>query len=329
MQLLIHCNTRDKMSSILESALPFLGPIGYGLEAYINTHLTANSSSGKDVQKLPGHEIKTAMQPFLDNMGIRKDLIVTEQINDGVGMSIGTNDFTSGEAGILIVPKFHETDMDACYWVMKHEIGHLKNNDGFTTPLRTAIATTVTAAAVFYFIGAYTLLLTIPIAQIFNNSFRNYSERRADNFAIAESSIEELKGGRRFLIASQQAHKEQRSSIFTRLMISPEGESRFKFAHPSDSSRIKKIENELKRRNIEVIDTEEEQEKIMKLKILFSNLIQKFLTENSHTDKTVDRPKTKVLARQRLLQDSITKKPGADSSINSLEASFKRLTMKQ
>ncbi len=136
----------------MSSVSSFLGPIGYSLEAFVNINLTVRSSSeGKDVQKLPGHEIKTEMQPFLDKMGIRRDLIVVEQVNAGVGMTVGTNDFTRGDAVLLfITPKFYETDMEACHWVMKHEICHLKNNDVFTNPLATAIATTVAAVFCFF-----------------------------------------------------------------------------------------------------------------------------------------------------------------------------------
>ena len=56
------------------------------------------------IKQLPGYRIKEAMQPFFDKIGIRKDIIVVEDVNPGLCAAVGTNDFTQGDATIFVTP---------------------------------------------------------------------------------------------------------------------------------------------------------------------------------------------------------------------------------
>ncbi len=80
-------------------------------------------------------------------------------------------------------------------------------------------------------------------------------------------------------------------------------------------SRIKKIEDELKRKNVDVIDTDEN-EKIIRLKMIFSNMISEIKFPGSSR-------------RQLRVEGVKTQKIGNDLPEADLETSFKRLTLEQ
>lgn len=250
-------------------AIPFFTtPLRYSVDAYNSTcfefpitkticFLTTRLNKGSEeydnaIKNLPGNSIKTKMQSFFDKMGIRKDLIVSEQLNIGFCSAKGTNFFTKGDAVIFLAPRFHEVDENACNWVIKHEISHIKNNDLFTMALVPAICSLAAAIISTFLMPVIpAVLITISVGIIAQAIFSHYREGKADDLAIAESSPEELKGGRRLLMA------------FT-------GGNRLNFLHPSTASRLKKIENALKQQNIK-IDDQEESKKIAKLKKLIGD----------------------------------------------------------
>ena len=201
------------------------------------------------LKKIPGADIKVKMKPFLDAQRIRKDLIIVETKSHCFCAASGNNDFTTGQAVIYSHPGFYKLDKDACGWVMKHEICHIKNNDNFMNPLISSICSISTA------IFSYTMMPLIPswiiavaIGNIADLILCQYMEVMADEFATSTSTTPELKGGRRLLIALAEAQS------------SPTCDLKFNFTHPSTASRLEKIEKELKSRNITV---NKDQEKVL------------------------------------------------------------------
>lgn len=96
-----------------------------------------------------------------------------------------------------------------------------------------------------------------------------HREGKADDLAIVEGTNQELKGGRRFLVCARgwnlamcnpEKNATMLAKLFMKIRFTSKGENRFDFYHPSLESRIKKIDNELKARNIQ-IDRQEEDEK--------------------------------------------------------------------
>jgi Peptidase family M48 len=251
--------------------IPFISPLGYSLESYQNTSIKIpvvekglfgerrvfKGSPAYDLilKSNPGYKIKTAMQPFLNRIGIRKDLNLIEK--SGKFFAEGTNFFTRGDSVIWIPPDFHDVDQDACHWAIKHEVSHIKNNDCFTIPLVPAICSMATASfSTFVMPVLPALLLTSAVGAATRMLFARYCEEKADDFAIAESSEEELKGGRRMLISLQQSVSS----------LDP--------FHPSLESRLKKIERALEQRNAFIKEEEEEEaKKIALIKNLFTKII--------------------------------------------------------
>jgi hypothetical protein len=260
-----------------------MSPLGFAFQAYQGASyqlplLMANPNNLKFetiykghpaydsiLSKVPGKQVKQQIQPFLEKNEIRTDLIVIETPNLGLCAAQGTNLFKKGDALVMLAPGFYEKDKNACLWVMKHELSHLKNNDAFTMPLIGSISSA--AAAVF---GTLTLpwfsaaLLTVTVGITVFSLFSQWREGRADSFAIENSSGDELLGGRRFLIAAQQMNLQERQTFWQKIAISSNGNNRFDILHPSLTSRIKKIEEALAKQQI-VFDEEEETKKIKNL----------------------------------------------------------------
>src|SRR3989338_11381195 len=135
-------------------------------------------------------------------------------------------------------------------WIKKHAIGHIKNNDLFIRSLVRIVC--LVAAAILLspwmsFIPA--LFWTWCTGIMADQVSSQLCERRADDFAIAESSAEELKGGRRWALSFKAYYLEQRKTAWDKIQISSTGEHRFALSHPTLSSRLKKIERALHQRN--------------------------------------------------------------------------------
>ena len=261
----------------------FTLPIGYAMLAYKQVRFEfplMGSENGKDferiyksdsrynevLQSLPGTHIKKKMQPFLDNVGIRKDIIFAETPNLGFCSGVGTNMFKKYDAAVMIAPGFYEADKDACTWVMKHEISHIKNNDGFTmscVPGVCQLAAAVFGMCSLSFLPALGVAFTVGIVS--HSVFSQWREAKADDFAIENSTDEELKGGRRVLKGFQATNLEERKTFWKRIAISSSGENRLDIAHPSITSRIQKIERILRERGVELDEaTENPKMEVMK-----------------------------------------------------------------
>lgn len=269
--------------------IPFLvSPTMYTLEAYKSTRIDmpimksnfffqqtpvykGSKEYDKAIQSGPGYKIKTEMQSFFDKMGVRRDLIIKESLNLRFCISQGTNFFTKGDAAIEVTPYFYNVDKDACHWLIKHEISHIKNNDCFTIPLVAAISSLATATLSTFLMPVIpALLVTISVGFIAKNIFSQYRKGKADDLAIAESSVEELKGGRRLLIALKENNLALRKTAFAKIIISSAGENRLDFLYPSIGSRLKKIEHALEQQKIE-INHQKESKKVVKLKNLMND----------------------------------------------------------
>ncbi len=231
------------------------------------------------LSKLRGGHIKTAMQTFLDKSGIRKDLIFIETPNLGFCNTLGTNIFRKSDATVIVAPGFYEADKDACSWVMKHEISHIKNNDTFTMPCVPCIcqlAASIFGMCSLSFLPALGLAFTVGIVS--RALFSQWREAKADDFAIENSSDEELKGGRRFLIAVKEASIEERNTFWKRVIISARGNNRLDILHPSITSRIHKIESALRARNVE-IDIKTEKHRIDNVKKFMADKMREIMRE--------------------------------------------------
>lgn len=162
---------------------------------------------------------------------------------------------------IIFTIGLKELDKPALNFVLKHEIGHIKIPDNFWSDyalyIPSVILTICAFAIAFFFPATFVAYsvsrLAMPAICLSGvASYLKYEqmrEIRADDFAIAHSTTEELEGGRRYFMANLQAQKERSDeSLYDKLIYDSTGEVRFS-THPTLKSRIQKIENELLRRN--------------------------------------------------------------------------------
>jgi hypothetical protein len=241
------------------------------IEAYRNTHrklLPPGCSSSRALMNGIGDNlvensaIREEFRPFLKRTGIREDVFFGEQIVTEVeGGFDGTNAIQRGSASVHLCRNMFLWDPNACRGVIKHELGHIKHNDGLRIPLVSAVTTI--ASTFFGFsiasaiggvvpalsIGTASLLLPIAFSRKIYVRFR---ESRADEFAIRESSIDELKGLRRFLVVAQKIKEMQRKkdSFFLKIW-------HYDWTHPSIVSRIDRINQELQKRHVRIDASDE------------------------------------------------------------------------
>ena len=164
--------------------------------------------------------------------------------------------FKNGDAVVTVAPGFYEADKDACSWIIKHELSHIKHNDHFTmlcVPCVCQLAAAIFGMCFLSFFPALGLAYAVGLVSLV--LFARWREAKADDFAIENSSNEELKGGRRFFMAVQQTNIEVRNTFWRRFTISASGDMRLDTFHPSITSRIQKIERALSARNIDKVYT--------------------------------------------------------------------------
>ncbi len=154
---------------------------------------------------------------------------------------------------IIVNDKFFKFDSDACVFSVKHEIGHLNNRkweQGSALALKAlCVAAPALGISLMHRFASSTPLMVIgSVASIvFSYSFNCVGEKAlerrkeywADSFAIKSSTNAELKGGLRHFEAMVQAD----------LMINGEESYSWRSSHPSNRSRFKRIEAELKNRD--------------------------------------------------------------------------------
>jgi hypothetical protein len=255
------------MIQVLPTAV---GALVCGYKLYRSTYVTVSQKKGPQrsvlgIDFIENQGIKREFGSFLVKNKIRPDVIFGEILRNesnscNQSCSCGNNFYTKGRAVVIVERGFYLFDTDACKAVIKHELGHIKHNDRFRINL---IGSIVFCTAVFFMtlLNAEILLLC-PAALILRDIIlTRRAEHQADDFAIKEATSDELKGFRRFLKVGKPL------SFWGKLVISFQDRSLY-WSHPSDKSRIVRVEKELRMRNV-LIDDKAEEEKIRRLRGFF------------------------------------------------------------
>jgi Zn-dependent protease with chaperone function len=212
-------------------------------------------------------EMKDSLKEFIEQQQLNKEIkFLKYSGSDFPALATGNNiSYIGKNACIFLRPEFYKADKDACSWVLKHEISHIKHNDLLLHRVvvgSCCLATSIFAKSYLSLIPALGLCLSMHLLSSFTIS--NWYESRADDFAIQNSSNEELKGGKAFFMSAARSNLIYREyvasvpSAIRNLLFSEKGDNRTDFSHPSLTSRIEKINKEIIRRNIEIIPEEEE-----------------------------------------------------------------------
>ncbi len=151
---------------------------------------------------------------------------------------------------ILTFSGHYQADKAATTFSAKHELGHLKAEDGPKSMIVSGVAALAAAVLTRQYCSSFVgLVATYLTTKVAHSVFMRYREGKADAFAIKHASNEELKGGIRLFKAMQQdelAHRNQ--SWVSKILVSDSGDNWTDWAHPSATSRIRRIEEELRNR---------------------------------------------------------------------------------
>ncbi|MCY3975475.1 MAG: hypothetical protein OXF02_08060 [Simkaniaceae bacterium] len=226
--------------------------------------------------------------------GVRNDLLFLQ--SDGGGRTksrpyfVGTNACRGGDAAIHIDDDsaHNPADRDHAGFLINREIKHVLSNDAVTGGAavavndlaRPVIAGVGCVRALRAFsrkgVGAATLPLfgTVAAFYVCNRAvdavFR-WREVKADTFAIANATDEELKGGWRWFVALRDANADISKNVRGLLTdpfrplgiwresirLSSSGEDTFDHGHPTFASRIRKIEQVASARGVTIDETKE------------------------------------------------------------------------
>ncbi len=189
--------------------------------------------------------LEKELAPFFKRVGVRRDVRILDSLESDSGLAscMGVNEKTRN-AVISLLPGFYEAEKEGCRFAIKHETAHIIHNDIYSDFL-VSLSSSVAAGTLALLsksskrVPKVIRIFPAPIALISAvmsfTLYGKYCERRADNFAIRESSVEELQGGRRLFLATMSLAPEK---LFD--------------AHPTEKSRVNKIENALMSRGVDV-----------------------------------------------------------------------------
>ncbi len=173
-------------------------------------------------------EIQEKLKPFAEAIGLRSDYKLYEIYSARVYGADGTNIDELTNAFVTMMPGLFQEDPQAFYFLLKHELAHIRNNDSIKVhTCAAASALSVSLLGLGMFTGFAAAMGAGFLGQV---SASRYCEDKADDIAIQHASAAELFGGRRFFWVAQRF--QSKCDVF----------------HPSFASRIAKIEKELERR---------------------------------------------------------------------------------
>lgn len=246
---------------VVSSVLPFVHSLmltGLEVYRYYNPDYPATVKNNEDEE----NDLQNRFRPFLEENGIRNDVrfsVIPHDASPRFPAGAVGGSF-SKYASIFVCQNFKEIDEEAFQFCVKHEIGHIKADDCIQKPLVGVIISVAVGIIFPIFIGtsllasAAVFCLARVISAISLKAFQYYQEGRADDFAIAHSSDEELLGGVRGFKAFQLLDEHEVGN----------------WTHPSNISRIDKISHEAERRGMYYVSTSLDNKKINDLAKLFA-----------------------------------------------------------
>ncbi len=234
------------MASFIVPGALAIGHFVRAVSNIVSPQISQNRQATNEAEKVKAF-IDNELGAFLDQEGIRKDFEVVIAPNMCIAKVDGSN-FSKGLARITIIPGLLDADQQAFKWVLRHELAHIKNSDALKIPV-VAAAGSLIALSLPITSGLSLALLSLLGASTCSQLCAHQGECRADKLANKSASIDELKGGIRFLKALRNFNLVCRKNVpGMDVVIDPQGESRLDLSHPSLQSRIDKITQEIESR---------------------------------------------------------------------------------
>lgn len=240
------------MAAYLQTAVTY-GPtlyyaLGYLKVFYVPAKLTqALKNSRTTTQLFP--ELHDKVKDLSTSIFVRLDPAIQ------TALSLGTN---FGPAVLFANPELNTIDSDAVRGILKHEIGHIKNNDPFVAVTLGCVVAAISTLVIPFFIALLPTFLApaaylIPILAAGNvhNGITAFHELRADSFAFEHATDSELLGMQRLLEAELEVNRslhEKNPNVFDK-----EGDYTLISAnviHGPITYRVERVTKALKERNL-------------------------------------------------------------------------------
>ncbi|MCY3975041.1 MAG: hypothetical protein OXF02_05810 [Simkaniaceae bacterium] len=244
--------------------------------------------------------MKADKQRLLDRAGVRQDIaIVRRRFTPSPGESVGNNVW-SDDAVIYLDDDLCKVDRDCAGWIVNHEIKHILSCDAVRHGVVAGVNDLVRPVALVagclkamrtFFRGGVAGRVVAPLLGMTAVCFVGnravgalslWQEAKADDFAITHATEEELKGARRFFTVLGKIDRDASRILRDRLaenLSYPLGMWRnriktsssggwylFNPRHPSNKSRLHKVEKALAVRGIK-IDEQVEEQRVERLRI--------------------------------------------------------------
>lgn len=254
--------------------LAFILPAYFSLRslAIINS-LTTNELS-LDVDKEFNDRVEKIAKESLESLNIEN---AVKFVEGEMTAAIGTNNPQHNNVLVTIESHFLN-DISMCKWVIKHELCHILHDDCLNdTVVNLVLYVALTIFCALYPIGPfgiYSLLIGISVTKVLQTINHWYSEKAADHSANTAASLEELKGGIRYLKGSQKCNLEY-AKLFplASFVWNDKGDERLDFEHPTYSQRINMIIERMTENGLKYDPNDEQETKLTN--IFVAKLIEK------------------------------------------------------
>lgn len=185
------------------------------------------------------------------------DLKIYEVWNPFYVYVAGTSLFKK-KSVMFVTPGLDLVDNDVFEWLYKHEAYYVINRSFLKTQTIKALSVMISAIVfnlIFKYSFSFSILYTAIVGFFIDMMCSHVIENRADSFAIANSSLEELKGAVHFLKAAKEESKKK--TFFQKLIAY--------LMHPSYSFRIKRVKKALAKQKVDFFMEEEKLSSLRKL----------------------------------------------------------------
>ncbi|MCY3975042.1 MAG: M48 family metalloprotease [Simkaniaceae bacterium] len=243
--------------------------------------------------------MKAGKQRLLHRTGVRKDIAIVRCRSVDVAFATGINASRSGSAVVYLNEDIYRVDRDCSGFFCNHEIKHVLSNDNVTVSVIDGVNDLVRpvvlgvgclkAMRAFFRRGIvggagplFGAVATCLVCNRIADALFRWREAKADDFAIAHATDEELKGGRRFFTVCARMETDRLRivrdhlaeglsypfGVWRELLMESSSGWRYLFdpRHPSNKSRLRKIEKALAVRGVE-IDGQAEEQRVERLRI--------------------------------------------------------------
>ncbi len=202
--------------------------------------------------------IESKIQELAAKLQISKPIELIEIKDLRISAQALGNNFFSGRAAVAIDPNFAMNSSEAALeFVIAHELAHIKNNDAIRFGV-CSLAGIITTAAICLLFPASATQFSNPLLRLVLYSpafvvgltviavtyplFSQWIEKRADLLAVSfcseaaqKAAIEQFEKDRQAYIEIKNSPK---SSLWQKLLITPDGECRDDLFHPPIKTRI-------------------------------------------------------------------------------------------